>query len=217
MGADRFTAPGLGNLPAVSVELNTINQIAGGSTFLNENFTLSNLRQARRPQQRIVHLATHGSFISGVKANSFIQLWGSERLTLDQIRQAGWGSPPVDLLVLSACETALGDREAELGFAGLAVQTGVRSVLASLWEVSDPGTLGLMAEFYQQLQTTTTKAEALRQAQLAMLRGEVRLEGGNLVTPQGNYPLSRELQDVGNKPLTHPFFWSAFALVGSPW
>ena len=217
MGADRFTASGLNNLPAVPVELNTINQITGGSTFLNENFTLSNLRQARRPQQRIVHLATHGSFTSGDKSNSYIQLWGSERITLDQIRQAGWGSPPVDFLVLSACQTALGDREAELGFAGLAVQTGVRSALASLWQVSDPGTLGLMAEFYQRLQTTTTKAEALRQAQLAMLRGKVRLEGGNLVTPQGNFPLSQELEDLGNKPLEHPFFWSAFALVGNPW
>ena len=216
MGADRFVDINLKPLPGVPVELKAINQIRGGNIFLNENFTLSNLRQNRRPEQRIVHLATHGSFL-GDKVNSFIQLWGTERLTLDQIRSSGFGTPPVDLLVLSACETALGNRDAELGFAGLAVTSGVRSALASLWQVSDEGTMGLMAEFYQQLQTTTTKSEALRQAQLAMLRGEVRLEGGSLVTPKGNFALNDELKRLGDKKLTHPYFWSAFTMIGNPW
>ena len=121
------------------------------------------------------------------------------------------------MFVLSACQTALGDKDAELGFAGLAITSGVRSALASLWKVSDEGTMGLMAEFYQQLQTTTTKAEALRQAQLAMLRGEVRLEGGNLVTPKRNFPLNGELKGLDNQQLTHPFFWSAFTMIGNPW
>jgi filamentous hemagglutinin family protein len=216
MGADRFVVNSLAPLPGVPIELNAINQIRGGNIFLNENFTLNNLRQNRRPEQRIIHLATHGSF-SGDKTTSFIQLWGTERLTLDQIRRSGFGTPPVDLLVLSACETALGDRESELGFAGLAVTSGVRSALASLWQVSDEGTMGLMAEFYQQLQTTTTKSEALRQAQLAMLRGEVRLEGGSLVTPKGNFALNEELQKLGDRTLTHPYFWSAFTMIGNPW
>jgi filamentous hemagglutinin family protein len=215
MGAATFV--GANPLPGVPLELNTINQLWGGNTLINENFTLSNLRQARRPAQRIVHLATHGVFAPGEKSNSYIQLWGNERLTLDQIRQAGWGTPPVDLLVLSACQTALGDREAELGFAGLAVQAGVKSALASLWLVSDEGTLGLMTEFYKQLQETTTKSEALRQAQLAMLRGEVRLEGGNLVTPQGMFPLNEELKRLGDRSLRHPYFWSAFTMIGNPW
>ncbi|NJL88680.1 MAG: CHAT domain-containing protein [Coleofasciculaceae cyanobacterium SM2_1_6] len=204
-------------LPAVPLELNAINQIWGGNTIINENFTLTNLRQARRPGQRIVHLATHGSFNPGDKSNSYIQLWGNERLTLDQIRQAGWSNPPLDLLVLSACQTALGDRDAELGFAGLAVQAGVKSALASLWLVSDEGTFGLMTEFYQRLQETTTKSEALRQTQLAMLRGEVRLEGGNLVTPQGMFPLNEELRELGDRSLRHPYFWSGFTMVGNPW
>ncbi len=215
MGADNFV--GETPLPGVSLELNTINQLWGGNTLFNENFTLSNLRQARRPGQRIVHLATHGVFAPGEQSNSYIQLWGNERLTLDQIRQAGWGDPPVDLLVLSACQTALGDREAELGFAGLAVQAGVKSALASLWLVSDDGTFGLMTEFYKQLQETTTKSEALRLAQLAMLRGEVRLEGGNLVTPQGTFPLNEELKKLGDRSLSHPYFWSGFTMVGNPW
>ena len=217
MGADRFVVDGLKPLPGVPIELKAINQIRGGNIFLNEKFTLSNLQQVRQPAQSIVHLATHASFVPGDKSNSFIQLWETERLTLDQIRQAGLATPLVDLFVLSACQTALGDKDAELGFAGLAITSGVRSALASLWKVSDEGTMGLMAEFYQQLQTTTTKAEALRQAQLAMLRGEVRLEGGNLVTPKRNFPLNGELKGLDNQELTHPFFWSDFTMIGNPW
>lgn len=215
MGADTFVNNSA--LPAVPLELRAVNQLWGGNTLLNENFTLNNLRQSRQPSQRIVHLATHGVFAPGDKANSYVQLWGGERLTLETIRQFGWGNPPVDLLVLSACQTALGDKEAELGFAGLAINTGVRSALASLWRVSDEGTLGLMTEFYRRLQETTTKSEALRQTQLAMLRGQVRLQGGNLVTAQGSMPLNEELRRVGDRSLTHPYFWSSFTLVGNPW
>lgn len=85
----------------------------------------------------------------------------------------------MELLVLSACRTAVGDQSAELGFAGLAIATGAKSALASLWYVSDASTLGLMTEFYTHLQNSTIKAEALRQAQLAMLRGNVSIEGEN--------------------------------------
>ena len=67
------------------------------------------------------------------------------------IREMEWDTPRVELLVLSACRTALGDEQAELGFGGLAVASGVKSALASLWYVSDQGTLGLMTEFYSQL------------------------------------------------------------------
>jgi CHAT domain-containing protein len=120
-------------------------------------------------------------------------------------------------MVLSACRTALGDEEAELGFTGLAVQTGVKSALGSLWYVSDEGTLGLMTGFYEQLQQSSLKAEALRQAQLAMIRGQVRLEGGYLITPNRRIALPPELADLSEKELTHPYYWSAFTLVGSPW
>jgi CHAT domain-containing protein len=129
----------------------------------------------------------------------------------------GWTKPPVDLLVLSACRTAVGDEQVELGFAGLAVQAGVKSVLASLWGVNDEGTLGLMSEFYQQLKVAPVKAEALRQAQLAMLKGEVRIEAGELVTSEGRLPLPPELARVGDQSLTHPFYWGAFTLIGNPW
>jgi CHAT domain-containing protein len=74
-------------------------------------------------------------------------------------------------VVLSACRSAVGDQNAELGLAGLAVAAGVKSVLASTWYVSDEGTLVFMTEFYQQLQNSPIKAEALRQTQMQLLRG----------------------------------------------
>ncbi|NJL92079.1 MAG: CHAT domain-containing protein [Coleofasciculaceae cyanobacterium SM2_1_6] len=217
MGATTFGNSGLNPLPAVPLELNNISQLWEGVEFLNETFTLNNLIQQRQNRPfRIIHLATHGVFNPGDRSNSYIQLWDG-RLRLDQLDQLNWGNPPVDLLVLSACQTALGDKEAELGFAGLAINAGVRSALASLWEVNDAATLGLMTKFYQQLQVTTTKAEALRLAQLAMIRGEVRLEDGNLVTADGLLPLNEELRSLSNLNLTHPYYWSAFTMVGNPW
>ncbi len=217
MGANTFTGTGLNPLPAVGLELNTISRLWDGAEFLNNRFTLENLKQQRQNQPfRMIHLATHGVFSPGDRSNSYIQLW-DQQLRMDQLDQLNWGNPPVDLLVLSACQTALGDRDAELGFAGLAINAGVRSALASLWEVNDTATLGLMTTFYQQLQTAPVKSEALRQAQLAMLRGEVRIEAGNLVTPNGNVPLTDGLRDLGNLRLTHPYYWSAFTMVGNPW
>jgi CHAT domain-containing protein len=120
-------------------------------------------------------------------------------------------------LVLSACRTALGSEEVELGFAGLAVQAGVKSALASLWYVSDEGTLGLMSEFYQQLTDAPTKAEALRRTQLAMLRGEVQIQGERLLTNRGAVSLPPELSELETENFTHPYYWSAFTLVGNPW
>jgi CHAT domain-containing protein len=121
------------------------------------------------------------------------------------------------LLVLSACRTALGDREAELGFAGLAVQAGVKSALGSLWSVSDEGTLGLMTEFYEKLKQTPIRSEAVGQAQLAMLKGEVRLQGGKLITTRGSFPLPPQLARLSDRNLTHPYYWSAFTMIGNPW
>jgi CHAT domain-containing protein len=133
------------------------------------------------------------------------------------LRQLGWNNPPVELLVLSACRTALGDEQAELGFAGLAVLAGVKSAMASLWYVSDIGTLGLMTDFYQQLNSAPIKAEALRRTQLAMLKGEVRLEDGKLITPGAEISLPPELASQGNQTLEHPYYWSAFTMIGNPW
>jgi CHAT domain-containing protein len=216
MGAATF--PDQEPLPAVPTELSVIaTQLWQGSYFLNGDFTMSNLRnQVKQRDLGIIHLATHASFLSGDASKSFIQLWDS-RLGLDQLRGMGWHNPQVDLLVLSACQTAIGDRQAELGFAGVAVQSGVRSAIASLWQVSDEGTLGLMTEFYTKLKQSPIKAEALRQAQLAMQRGEIKIINGELVTGDRRFPLPPELANVNEQDFTHPYYWSAFTMIGSPW
>ncbi|MDY6936641.1 MAG: CHAT domain-containing protein [Cyanobacteriota bacterium] len=218
MGASEFS--NFPPLPAVPVELATITEeIWQGSAFINEDFTRENLiAQRQRYPYPIVHLATHGEFQPGDPSNSYIQLW-DEKLGLDELRDLGWNDPPVELLVLSACRTAVGSTEAELGFAGLAIAAGVKSALASLWYVSDEGTLALMTEFYSYLGETKIKAEALRQAQIAMIRGDVRLESGELRGSgvRGNIPLPPELAALGNTDLSHPYYWSGFTTIGSPW
>ncbi|MBE9122642.1 CHAT domain-containing protein [Tychonema sp. LEGE 07199] len=223
MGASVFKdkAP----LPAVPVELESIAPPTRGKSFLNQDFTLANL-QAQRANQPfgIIHLATHSEFQPGEPKNSYIQLWDT-KLRLDQMRQLRWNEPPVHLLVLSACSTALGDEEAELGFAGLAVASGARSALASLWEVSDEGTLGLMTEFYRLLRTPRSggnlmiKAEALRWAQLQMLRGRVRIQDG-MLRVEGlaeAIVLPPEIAARGDRILSHPYYWAAFTMIGNPW
>ena len=216
MGASEFTDQN--PLPAVPVELSAIaDKLWQGESFLNSAFTPANLKAARADQPfGIVHLATHGEFKPGKPENSYIQFWNT-RLSLDQIRQLGLHNPPVELMVLSACRTALGNEEAELGFTGLAVQAGVKSALGSLWYVSDEGTLGLMTTFYPNLKQVPIKAEALRQTQLAMIQGQVKIEDGQLITPNGTITLPEELAGIEDKEFTHPYFWSAFTLVGSPW
>ena len=219
MGASKFQ--GLPPLPSVPTELNAITQQLGkGKLFLNEEFTLNNL-QSQRQSFGIIHLATHADFQPGEAGNSFIQLWDSQ-LKINELRQMGWYQPPqVELLVLSACRTALGDSDMELGFGGLAVQAGVKSALASLWYVSDGGTLALMSEFYRQLgqPDVTIKAEALRRAQIAMLRGELRLEDGELrgVDSRGLIAISTESKLPENQGFSHPYYWAAFTMIGSPW
>ena len=111
----------------------------------------------------------------------------------------------------------MGDASAELGFAGLAVASGVKTAIASLWYVSDRGTLGFMGEFYQQLREAPIKAEALRQTQLAMMRGEVRVENGQMVGSFGAVDLPDELVNSGAPDFQHPYFWSASTSVGNPW
>ncbi|MDZ8093940.1 MAG: CHAT domain-containing protein [Nostoc sp. DedQUE05] len=216
MGADRF--PDQKPLPAASVELSLIvSQLWSGKSFLNENFTVEKLKQARALQTfGIVHFSTHANFQPGNINKSYIEFWYS-KLLISQLQQLKLSQPPVELLVLSACRTALGNPEAELGFAGLAVLAGVKSAMGSLWSVNDESTMGLMTSFYEKLKETPIKAEALRQAQVAMLKGQVRLEKGQLVTASQSFPLPQELRQIGDKEFAHPYYWSGFTLVGNPW
>jgi CHAT domain-containing protein len=210
-------------LPAVPLELGAIAREWPGQSFLNQDFTIVNL-QSQRLQKKygIIHLATHAEFRPGTPNNSYIQFWDTQ-LGLDQMRDLKWNNPPLELLVLSACRTALGDKEAELGFAGLALQSGAKSALASLWYVSDAGTLALMSEFYQQLKISRPKdppiikAEALRQAQIAAIEGKVTIEGGQLRSSRGETPLPPSISKLDSKDLSHPYYWAAFSIIGSPW
>jgi len=218
VGASHFADPtAVGPLPAVEVELPTIaKKIWRGQFAINEGFTLKNFRQQRRRNpEGIVHIATHADFRSGNPEEIYIQFY-DQKVRLDEIRQLNLNDPPVELLVLSACRTAVGNEDVELGFAGLTVQTGVKSALASLWYVGDTGTVGLMSEFYRQLNTASIKAEAMRRAQVALLRGQVRLEGKALITPRGELSLPPEVS-VRAEDLSHPYYWAAFTMVGSPW
>jgi filamentous hemagglutinin family protein len=216
MGASEFDE--LPSLPAVPLELSVITEeLWPGQAALNQSFTQADLTANRsQTPYSILHLATHGEFLPGPLSNSFLQFW-DQRLQLDQLRQLQLNNPPVDLMVLSACRMALGDEEAELGFAGVAVKAGVRTVVASLWTVDDTSTAGLMSEFYTALQDTPVRAEALRQAQMAMVRGEAKVEDGLLRWSGGEVPLPPELANQTIDNLAHPFFWSGFTLVGSPW
>ncbi|MCT7948999.1 CHAT domain-containing protein [Ancylothrix sp. C2] len=221
MGASTFTDQN--DLPAVPVELAEILRGAWqGEKFINEQFTVENfIEQNKKQNFAIIHLATHGEFQSGDISNSYIQFW-NRKLNMNELRklagELGWNSAssqPIELMVLSACRTALGDEQAELGFAGLAVQAGVKSALASLWYVSDAGSLALMNEFYQHLNITANKAEALRQAQLAMIRGKVQVEQGQLRgSDQEPLPLPDQLAR-SNVNFSHPYFWSGFILIGN--
>jgi CHAT domain-containing protein len=216
MGASEFAD--LSPLPAVPLELQQISQeLWFGESFLNEEFTIANLRSQHQSQQfPIIHLATHAEFLPGDPSNSYIKFW-QDKLTLDRIGELQLNQSPVELLVLSACNTAIGDAEVELGFAGLAVNSGVKSALASLWYVSDMGTLALMNEFYQSLQTAPIKAEALRAAQIAMLQGKVYIENGELHGTNSRIVLPPALKNLRPENLSHPYFWSAFIMVGNPW
>ncbi|MBW4600741.1 MAG: CHAT domain-containing protein [Calothrix sp. FI2-JRJ7] len=149
-------------------------EIPRSKELLNQEFTQKNLQtQLQEKSFSIVHLATHGEFSSDPE-KTFILTWDGLLKVRDfekLLRTTDRNSlTHIELLVLSACETAEGDKRAALGLAGIAVKAGARSTLASLWSVEDYSTTFLMGEFYQKLNTGMSKAEALRQAQLAVLQ-----------------------------------------------
>ncbi len=184
---------GFSALPGVNVEVSQIASEVPSKVFLNQQFTETNLlKQIGAASFRIVHLATHGQFSSDPE-KTFILIWDGKikvREFEDFLRSTEQNAPnPIELLVLSACQTAAGDKRAALELAGVAVRSGARSTLATLWSVKDESTAQLMAEFYRLLaQPGVSKAEALRQAQLAVLK-----------QPQ----------------FQHPFYWAPFILVGN--
>lgn len=219
MGASEFSDQE--DLPAASLEARLIAdeiwQNGGGDALVNQRFTVEELIEARsRKPYGIVHLATHGDFRSSKAGESYIQ-FKNERVALNDLQKLQLGAPPIELLVLSACRTAFGDRQAELGFAGLALASGAKSVIGSIWYVDDAATMGLMTELYESLQSFPIKAQALQQAQQALLYGKVRQEGNQLITNNESILLPPEYASLGTTDLSHPYYWSGFTIVGNPW
>ncbi|MBP0003619.1 MAG: CHAT domain-containing protein [Cyanobacteria bacterium SBC] len=184
---------GFAALPEVQSEVRRIADEIPAQIQLDREFTTESTREAlSRTSSPVLHLATHGQFSSDAN-ETFIVTWDG-KLPVSELgtflkRRDERRSGALELLVLSACQTARGDDRAVLGLAGLAVESGARSTIATLWAVRDRSTANLMVEFYRQLAIPgTTKAEALRQAQLSLL-------------VQSDYE--------------HPFFWAPFVLVGN--
>ncbi|HAZ46550.1 MAG TPA: hypothetical protein DCZ55_19380, partial [Cyanobacteria bacterium UBA11371] len=180
-------------LPGVQSEVDLITRKVASEVLLNQKFTSDSLKQNLSDTKTpVLHLATHGQFSSKIE-DTFILTWDG-KLTVAELEEVIGSrnetiSDPIELLVLSACQTAKGDNRAVLGLAGLAVKSGARSTMATLWSVNDESTADFMAEFYKQLaKPGIAKSEALREAQLFLLK-----------QPKYN----------------HPFYWAPFVLVGN--
>jgi len=186
---------GFSSLEYVNQELKDIQNQTDSVVLKDEKFTQKNLKEkietAKFP---IVHIATHGQFSSNLD-DTFLLAWDQD-INIEQLNELLQNTDSnrqkaIELLVLSACETARGDKRAALGLAGIAVRAGARTTLATLWTVSDQSTALTMDNFYAnitQIQDKRNKAQALRQAQLELLKS----------------PRFR-----------HPYYWAPFILVGN--
>ena len=195
--APSFQKEGFAPIDNVAVELSGIRKKVNRSRTMEDRaFLKKNIQsQLKKASFNIVHLATHGKFSSNPD-RTFILDW-EERIKvkdLDNLLRSDEQTAvkPVELLVLSACETAMGDKRAALGLAGIAIRAGASSTLATLWQVNDASTAEFMIQFYQQLHNPQiTKAEALRNAQLAFLI------------------------DSSGTDYNRPYHWAPFILVGN--
>lgn len=180
-------------LDFVPGELDTLEHLYPSDRLFNSTFTLERLEhQLTQEQYSIVHIASHGQFAADVR-DTFVLAF-DDKLTLNAlealIRPSKYRGQPVELLVLSACQTAAGDDRAALGLAGVAVKAGARSALATLWFVNDQSTSSLIADVYEQLRLTppVSKARALQAAQIKLL---------------------------SDRRYRHPCYWSPFLIIGN--
>jgi autotransporter-associated beta strand protein len=219
-GASMFD--GLAPLPLVPQELQEIGAKSTASIFLNRDFTPDVLlEKAADPRYSRIHIATHAEFLPGGPSSSYlysgvgpIPLTAFSRLRLQR------KGAPLDLITFSACRTALGDPNSELGFAGLAVQAGARSAAGTLWYVDDVASSAYFQQMYRYLDQGVPKAEALQLTRQAFLRGFVHLEGDRLLGPNGSIllrNLTKEQQRRVKDGLQNPYFWAGVELIGSPW
>jgi CHAT domain-containing protein len=138
---------------------------------------------------------------------------------LEKLRRSRKGIP-LDLIVFSACRTALGDRDSELGFAGLALQAGAKSAIGTLWYVDDVVTSAYFVQMYRFLSIGVPKAEAMQLTRQSFIRGLIYLENDRIVGVDGIDLLTGltpiQVRRVSNG-MNHPYFWSGIQLMGTPW
>ncbi|MBM0745673.1 DUF3856 domain-containing protein (plasmid) [Phormidium sp. CLA17] len=211
--------PNFNALPNVLDELNGIVRsgntgIYPGLKLLNKEFTTEAFKKLI--DHRIVHIATHGQFVPGKPEDSFLVLGNGQPLKIPQIEtMTDLGG--IHLVVLSACETAKGGADKEgievSGISYYFLSSGAKSVIASLWLVNDTSTSQLMQQFYKNLATGMSKAEALRQAQQFLLQvgsngtKQTRGDSFKLPTTDGSKPITRDF--------SHPYYWAPFILIGN--
>jgi CHAT domain-containing protein len=220
--------PGAEPLPWAGIELNDIagpKGILNGKVMLDSAFSEAALRDGLDQAYPIIHVASHFRFAPGSMDESVLLLGDGSLMTLAQIKN-NLNFNGVELLTLSACETAVGDDgvahhgiEVE-GLGAIAQQAGAKAVLATLWSVADSSTALLMRTLYAAHRDDhVTKAEALRYSQLALLHGSVRADPAQ----QGTRGLKRiatpatggSFKADPNAPFAHPYFWAPFILMGN--
>lgn len=210
--------------PALSWVRSEIDAILGtqglpGSADFDADFTFDRLSDAvTQKHPPVLHIASHFVFRPGTEDDSFLLL-GVGRLTLTDIKRMKFGN--LDLLTLSACETAMNGglnvngREVE-GFAALAQERGADAVLATLWSVADISTAAFMQSFYQarRAHPELTKVEALQSVQLAMIRGEITAASARAAVARGEVEGSPGPARTPTD-FSHPFYWAPFVLSGN--
>ncbi|MCP9794936.1 CHAT domain-containing protein [Synechococcus lacustris] len=220
LGASNFD--GLAPLPLVPEELRAVSIGQKSEIFLNQAFTPSALLiSAADPRFRRVHVATHAEFLPGGPSQSRIYT-GTGAVALKEFAnlRSRRADASLDLISLSACRTAIGDPDSELGFAGLALQAGARSAIGSLWYVDDVATSAFFVQTYRYLEAGVPKAEALQLTRQAFSRGLIRLDADRVVGASGEVLLAgldASQRRIAASGLTHPYFWGGIQLMGSPW
>ncbi|MGR3279355.1 CHAT domain-containing protein, partial [Acaryochloris marina NIES-2412] len=204
-------------LPFAGVEVKTLIAARPNTTALLDRDLTLDRTLAEMGLHQIIHFATHAAFVPSAPEDSFIVFGEGKNPTLLDI--ANWPLSNVDLVILSACETAvggiLGNGAEVLGLGYQFQQSGSKAVIASLWQVNDGGTQQLMKEFYAALQPGTTKAEALRKSQIALITGSQATDGAkkrsSVDLSLGNNSPSSNIESN----LSHPYYWAPFILIGN--
>ena len=220
LGASKFDD--MAPLPLVPQEIEGVAANQASNVYLNSDFTPEVLlASAASPRFSRVHIATHAEFLPGGPTQSRLHT-GAGPVSLQgfgQIRSQR-GDSSLDLFSLSACRTALGDSDSELGFAGLALQAGARSAIGSLWYVDDLATSAFFVQMYRYLDAGIPKAEAMQLTRRDLFNGQIRLEGDRIQAAGDQHLLDglnaaqRNLAEAG---FSHPYFWAGIQLLGSPW